>query len=57
MFGFLKPNPVKKLERQYRTLLLKARDYQRNGKIAEYAETTAAAEAIEKQIEGLKGQS
>ena len=56
MFGFLKRDPVKKLEAEYHKLLEQARDLQRQGDIAGFAEKTAEAEALASQIDALKQQ-
>ena len=46
MFGFLKRDPVKKLEAEYRKLLEEARDLQRKGDIAGFAAKTSLAEEL-----------
>ncbi len=57
MFGFLKRDPIKKLEAEYGRLLEEARDLQRNGDIKGFAAKTAQAEDVAGQIEALKEQS
>ena len=57
MFGFLKRDPVKKLEADYRKLLETARDLQRNGDIKGFADKTAEAEGLAGQIAALKNPS
>ncbi|MHC4377063.1 MAG: DUF6435 family protein [Planctomycetota bacterium] len=57
MFGFLKRDPVKKLEAEYHKLLEEARDLQRQGDIQGFAEKTAEAEALSSRIDALKQQS
>ena len=57
MFGFLKPDPVKKLEAEYRRLLEQARDLQRNGDIKGFAAKTALAEDVASRVDALKKQS
>lgn len=54
MFGWLKRDPVAKLEAAYRTLLEQARDLQRNGDIKGFAAKTAEAEAVLRRIEASK---
>jgi molybdenum-dependent DNA-binding transcriptional regulator ModE len=54
MFGFLKSNPIKKLEEQYARKLTEAVEAQRNGKIELYANLTVESEEILKKIEELK---
>ncbi|MEZ4701649.1 MAG: DUF6435 family protein [Rhodothermales bacterium] len=54
MFSFLSRNPIRALEKQYNSLLIKARDAQRAGDIKAYATWTAEAEAVWGQIEALR---
>ena len=54
MFGFLKRDPVKKLEAEYRKLLEEARDLQRSGDIKGFADKTSQAEEVANQIEAQK---
>ena len=54
MFGLFKKDPIKKLEKEYEALLVKARDIQRSGDIKLYAATMAESEEILKRIEELK---
>ena len=54
MLGFLKGNPIKKLEKRYNALLEKAMHAQRNGNIALYAELSAQSDTILKQIKSLE---
>lgn len=56
MFSFFKKDPAKKLEKQYRLLLEKARDAQRQGDIKQYAQLTGDAEYVLKRLESLRGQ-
>ena len=51
MLGFLRPDPRKKLQLEYERLLREARDLQRNGDILGYAEITARAEEVARQID------
>lgn len=55
MFGFGKKNPVEKLEKEYASLLEKARDVQRSGNIKEFARLTEEAENLAIKIAQLKG--
>lgn len=54
MFGWLKSDPVKKLDKEYHAKLREAMETQRNGNIRRYAELTEEAEAIRKSIEEIK---
>jgi uncharacterized protein YdgA (DUF945 family) len=53
MFGFLKPDPVKKLKKQYSQKLEQAMLAQRSGDLRLYAEITVEAEALLKEIKAL----
>jgi hypothetical protein len=53
MFGFLRPDPVKKLKKQYSQKLEQAILAQRNGDMRLYAEITVEAEALLKEIKAL----
>ena len=57
MFGFLKANPVKKLEKEYARLMSKAVDAQRNGNIELYAKLSTEADKILKEIEKIEGEN
>lgn len=57
MFGFLKANPVKKLEKEYARLMSQAVDAQRNGNIELYAKLSTEADKILKEIEKIEGQN
>ena len=54
MFKFLKKDPVKKLDKEYKALLVKARDVQRSGDIVEYSRIVAQSEEVLKKIEKIK---
>jgi molybdenum-dependent DNA-binding transcriptional regulator ModE len=54
MFGFIKKNPIKKLQEEYARKLTEAVEAQRNGKIELYAQLTVASENILKEIEALE---
>lgn len=54
MFGFLKSDPIKKLEKEYAQLQEQAMQAQRNGKIDKYAELSAQAQEVFQKIETLK---
>lgn len=47
-------DPSRRLEREYRMLLLEARNIQRNGDIPAFARKTREAEEIRKKIEEIK---
>ncbi len=55
MFSLFKKDPIKKLEKEYRDLLLKARDVQRSGDIVAYSAVVAESETVLKKIEELRG--
>ncbi len=54
MFGWLKKDPVKKLEAEYSAKLLAARDTQRNGDVLGASDLYAEAEMILAKIETLE---
>lgn len=54
MFGFFKKDPIKQLEKEYYTMLEKARDVQRSGDIKQYATIMAESEEVLKKIDTLK---
>ena len=54
MFGLFKKDPIKKLEKEYDAILLKARDVQRSGDIKGYAKLMAESEEILKKIDELR---
>lgn len=56
MFGFLKADPVKKLEKEYRAKLKLARDIQRRGDVLVAGQITAEAEEIANKIELIKNE-
>ena len=51
MWSLFKRNPTQRLQLEYERLLEKARDLQRNGDIIGFAEVTAQAEEIARQID------
>ena len=53
MFGFLKADPKKKLDKEYKTLLEQAMQAQRNGDIRKYSELTELAEKKKKELDQL----
>ncbi len=54
MFGLFKKDALTKLNKDYNALLQKGLDAQRNGKIELYANLTAQAEEVLKEIEVLE---
>ena len=54
MFGLFKKDPKKKLEKEYKSLLLKARDVQRSGDIIAYSAIVAKSEEVLEQIKQLE---
>lgn len=57
MFGWIKKDPAKKLQKQYEAKLSEAMLMQRNGKIREYSFLTAEAEELHEQMKALQAQS
>ena len=53
MFSWLKPDPVKKLRRQYDATLEQAMLAQRSGNLRLFADLTAESEALWQQLEVL----
>ena len=56
MFGWLKSDPLEKLEKKYQAKLKEAMETQRNGNIRRYAELTQEAESIRESMTALKKQ-
>jgi molybdenum-dependent DNA-binding transcriptional regulator ModE len=56
MFGWLKSDPIEKLDKQYQAKLKEAMETQRNGNIQRYAELTQEAESILESIDALKAE-
>jgi hypothetical protein len=54
MFGFLKSDPIKKLEKKYSQLMEKAVEAQRNGNIELYSKLSFESEEVLKEIEILQ---
>ncbi|MEM6965553.1 MAG: DUF6435 family protein [Bacteroidota bacterium] len=54
MFGLFKKDPVKKLEKEYETLMAKAMEVQRSGDLRHYARLIEESEEIQNKIEALK---
>lgn len=54
MFGLFKRDPKKKLEKEYRALLEKARDVQRSGDLRKYAVILEEAEKVQEKIFALE---
>ena len=54
MFSFLKPDPLKKLRKQYAATLEKAMLCQRGGDIRQYSFLTEQAEGLYKEITRLE---
>jgi hypothetical protein len=57
MLSWFKPNPLKKLDKQYQAKLKEAMEYQRNGNIRRYSEVTQEAENIRLSLELLKNKN
>jgi hypothetical protein len=54
MLKLFKKDPLKKLDKEYRALLVKARDIQRSGDIVEYSRIIALSEEVLQKIEDLR---
>lgn len=54
LFGFLKSDPAKKLQKQYAQLMETAMQVQRSGDLRAYAQKIEEAEAVQAEIEKLK---
>lgn len=53
MFGWLKSDPIEKLNKQYQAMLKQAMEIQRDGNLRRYAELTREAELIRESMEVL----
>lgn len=53
MFGLFKQDPAKKLQKQYEQVLTQAQQAQRNGDMKLFAELSAKADALYKDIQAL----
>lgn len=56
MFGFLKKDPLKQLNKEYGRLLEQAMHAQRNGDIEGYSTLSERADAVYKEIQQLESQ-
>lgn len=56
MFGFLKPDPLKKLQKAYDQKLEAAMHCQRNGDIRQYSLLSEEAEDIYRRIQTLEAE-
>lgn len=54
MFGWLKPDPVKALRRQYEAKMKQAMELQRSGDIQTFAEVHTEAQAILAKLEAAE---
>lgn len=57
MFGWLKKDPLKKLQDEYYQILKEGVDSQRNGDLKRYAALTEKAESIQSAIVKLEASS
>ena len=57
MFGWLKKDPIKKLEAEYAAKLLAARDTQRNGDVIRASDLYAEADVILAKIKALEAEA
>ena len=56
MFGWFKPDPEKQLRKQLDAKREEAINFQRNGKIREFAQATKEAEELEDKLIELRAQ-
>jgi hypothetical protein len=56
VFGLFKKDPLKTLQDEYAKRLEQARDLQRNGDIKGFAELSAQADELLKQLESLEAE-
>jgi hypothetical protein len=56
MLSFLKPNPEKRLQKEYEKLTEQAFHAQRNGDIRSYSMLTEEAEQVKLKLEATKSQ-
>lgn len=54
MFGWLKSDPLKKLQKQHADILGRAVEFQRKGDLKTYSEMMAEAEKLEKQMDAVE---
>lgn len=54
MFGWLKSDPLKKLQQQRADLLARSVEFQRKGDLKTFSELVAQADAVEKKIDDLE---
>lgn len=54
MFGLFKKDPAKKLQKEYEELMKKAVEAQRNGKMELFANLSAKADQICKELDKLE---
>ena len=54
VFGLFRKDPVETLKREYADKRIRARDLQRNGDIIGYANMSAAADEVLKQLEAVE---
>ena len=55
MFGFLKQDPLKALDKEYKSILERAMQAQRSGDIRGYSELMEKAEAVKSKLDQAKG--
>ena len=53
MFGWFKSDPKTQIKKEIKKKLAQATDYQRNGKLREYAELIEEVEALEEKLHSL----
>ncbi len=53
MFGFLKQDPKKNLDKEYKSLLEQAMQAQRSGDIRGYSELMERAESVKAELDAL----
>lgn len=54
MFGWLKSDPLKKLQKQHADILARSVDFQRKGDLKSCSELMVQAEQLEKQMDAIE---
>ncbi|MEL6181959.1 MAG: DUF6435 family protein [Myxococcota bacterium] len=57
MFGWFKSDPKKKLQKKIDAKMSRAVEFQRNGKLREYAELMKEVEELEQELDALEQSS
>lgn len=56
MFGIFKQDPSKKLQKEYESVMKKAVEAQRNGKMELFANLSAKADQIDKELSKIEAE-